>query len=141
MFELHALKQRMVNCMVSVVAGRAMAVITGIIFLVGFSGPSIAQQKSVTASQSEPRYEYDTAGMRMEGTLVERRVYGPPDYGETPAKDAKERILILKLAHAISVEPTADAQANGSVNLDPARHIQELQLFISRAKCRMSGSS
>jgi hypothetical protein len=82
----------------------------------------------------QPSYRYDTAGTTLQGTLIERKVYGPPGYGETPAQDAHETILILKLPHPISVEPAANADGNGTPNLDPAKNVREVQLFISRSQ-------
>jgi hypothetical protein len=80
----------------------------------------------------QPSYRYDTAGITLHGTLTERKVYGPPGYGETPDQDAHETILILKLPQPISVGPTADGKGNGSPNLDPAKNVREVQLFMSR---------
>ncbi len=91
--------------------------------LLTLAGAVIGQQSS---------YRYDTAGITLRGTLIERRVYGPPGYGETPTQDAHETILILRLSEPISVEPAANAEANGSPNLDSAKNIRELQLFMSR---------
>jgi hypothetical protein len=85
-------------------------------------------------SNPEAHYNYDTAGIELHGMLIERNVYGPPGYGETPAKDARERILILKLSTTISVEPTANAEANGSANLDAVKNVQEVQLFVPRSQ-------
>lgn len=113
------------------------SIFTGIVFLLisaALSSSLFAQQKVVKESEFEAKYKYDTPGIKIEGTLIERTVYGPPGYGETPAKDAKETILLLKLNHAISVEPTANATANGSVNLDPAKDVPEVQLIISRSR-------
>jgi len=75
---------------------------------------------------------YDTAGVRLEGTLTERKEYGPPGYGETPSKDVRETIFVLKLATPISVQPAANADANGSASLDPVKDVRELQLFIPK---------
>jgi|SRR5579872_3033884 hypothetical protein len=86
------------------------------------------------STEGSVRYKYDTPGTKLQGTLVKRKVYGPPGYGETPAKDAKETILILKLPHAIDVQPAANAEANRSVNLDPAMNILEVQLIPSRSR-------
>ena len=79
-------------------------------------------------------YRYDTAGITLKGTLIERRVYGPPGYGETPAEDAHETILILRLPHPVSVEPAENAEANNSPNLDPAKNVREVQLFMNQPK-------
>jgi hypothetical protein len=77
-------------------------------------------------------YRYDTAGVRLEGTLTERKEYGPPGYGETPSKDERDTILVLKLSSPISVQPTANAAASGSASLDPVKDVRELQLFIPK---------
>jgi hypothetical protein len=77
-------------------------------------------------------YRYDTAGIRLEGTLTERKEYGPPGYGETPSKDEKTTILVLKLSHPITVQPAANAEANGSTSLDPVKDVREVQLYIPK---------
>lgn len=101
---------------------RSLAAVT--LFLI-VAGAAIGQQ---------PSYRYDTAGISLHGTLTERKVYGPPGYGETPAQDSEESILILRLPHPISVEPAANAERDGSPNLDPAKNIREVQLFMSRTQ-------
>lgn len=65
---------------------------------------------------------------------MERKVYGPPGYGETPAQDAHTTILVLKLPHPISVEPVPNADASKTANLDPAKNVQEVQLFVSQSR-------
>jgi len=109
------------------------AVLVGVVIM-GNSEFSVAQQKAATGSELKTSYKYDTPGVQLKGTLAERKVYGPPGYGETPAKDARETILILKLSHGIAVEPTTNAKANGSANLDPAKNVREVQLFVSRSQ-------
>ena len=93
--------------------------------LLALAGDAIGQRSS---------YRYDTAGITLHGSLIERKVYGPPGYGETPAKDARETILILKLPQPMSVEPAANAEANGSPNLDPAKNVREVRLHMSRSQ-------
>jgi len=98
-----------------------------------FASPQVillAQHKTTEAH----RYSYDKGGVQLEGTLTERTVYGPPGFGETPAKDIRERILILKLAHPITVEPLADAKAKNSPSLDTARNVRDVQLFVGRTQ-------
>lgn len=106
---------------------------TGVAVLLAFYLGTCAAQQA-TASGTSSNYRYDTPGIRLEGTLAERKVYGPPGYGETPAKDERDTILILKLTHAISVEPTANAEANGSASLDPEKNVLEVQLFVDRSR-------
>ena len=87
-------------------------------------------------SNPEAHYHYDTAGTELRGMLLERNVYGPPGYGETPAKDAREHVLVLKLSTAIAVEPATNAGANGSPNLDPVKNVREVQLFVPRSQAQ-----
>lgn len=107
------------------------AAVVGSALFLGNPGTCAAQQKTVTGSPPKGSYKYDTPETRLEGTLVERKVYGPPGYGETPRKDAKETILVLKLSHAIAVEPAGNAEASGSPNLDAAKGVIEVQLFLN----------
>lgn len=100
----------------------------------GQSATCIAQQKTPTGEGHEANYRYDTPGIRLEGALVERKVYGPPGYGETPAKDAHTTILVLKLPHPVSVEPAVNADANRTANLDPVKHVREVQLFVGQSR-------
>jgi hypothetical protein len=100
----------------------------------GHLGTSVAKQKAENGSEHEVSYRYDTPGVRLEGTLIERKAYGPPGYGETPAQDVRTAILVLKLAHPISVEPVANADASKTANLDPAKNIREVQLFIGQSR-------
>jgi hypothetical protein len=99
-----------------------------------YVGIGVAQHNTAAGKEHEASYTYDTPGIQLEGTLIERKVYGPPGYGETPARDARSTILVLKLSHGISVEPKANAEASGNVNLDPARDVREMQLFVSRSQ-------
>lgn len=94
-----------------------------LICLFALVGAAIGQQSS---------YRYDTVGITLHGTLIQRKVYGSPGYGETPAQDAHDTILILKLPHPISVKPAANAEANGSPNLDPAKNVRDVQLHMNR---------
>lgn len=96
-----------------------------LVCILTLAGASFGQQSS---------YRYDTGGLSLHGTLIERKVYGPPGYGETPTHDAHETILILKLPQPISVEPAANAHSTGSPNLDPAKNVREVQLFLSRSQ-------
>jgi hypothetical protein len=87
------------------------------------SGPSRAETKS-------SEYICDTPGVKLEGRLSERTFYGPPGFGETPRKDAREKVLILNLAQPITVVPVTDAEAKGSASLDTLGNIRAVQLFL-----------
>lgn len=94
--------------------------------------PVTCTAQRVAPIRTTASYRYDTPGVRLEGTLTERKEYGPPGYGETPSKDERDTILVLKLSNLISVQPAANAEARGSASLDPVKDVREVQLFISR---------
>jgi hypothetical protein len=106
-----------------------ITVIVSALFLRHY-GSCVAQQKTSRGPEHEASYTYETPGVQLEGTLIERKVYGPPGYGETPAEDVRATILVLKLSHGISVEPAANAEATGSASLDTVKNVREVQLFI-----------
>lgn len=91
-----------------------------------------AQQKS--RSGTDFTYSYDTPKVKLDGVLIERKVYGPPGYGETPSKDTRTTILVLRLSHAIDVEPLPNATATETPDLDAVKSAREVQLFISPSK-------
>jgi hypothetical protein len=91
-----------------------------------------AQQKMGKGTVREPRDEYDTPGVQLEGKLEKRKVYGPPGYGETPAQDERSIIIILKLLHPITVGPVSVAAARNNPNAETFKHVHEIQLFIPR---------
>lgn|GEM_PF-2922220 len=92
-----------------------------------------AQQKT-KGPTAKAIVQYDTPEVRLEGILTERKVFGPPGYGETPAKDARTTIFILKLYQGITVEPAANADPNRTANLDPVKDTREIQLFFGASK-------
>ena len=94
-----------------------------LLYLLALSGAAIGQKSS---------YPYDTAGITLHGTLIERKVHRPRGHGETPAQGAYETILLLKLPQPISVKPADNAEANGSPNLDTAKNVREVQLYVRR---------
>jgi hypothetical protein len=113
----------------------AFAALAGSVLVLGHETYAVAaQQKQVVKPGHSTTYEYDTPGIQLEGTLIERKVFGPPGYGETPSRDARDTILILSLSNLISVAPTTNSEANGSVNLDPAKDVREVQLFVDRSQ-------
>jgi hypothetical protein len=108
----------------------ALAVVVASLF--SFAPAGVSQQRVVANDGTS--FKYDTPGIRLEGLLLERKVFGPPGYGETPAKDTRETILVLKLSHPIDVAPAADAEANNSASLDSVKDINEVQLFVDPSR-------
>ncbi|MDE1155560.1 MAG: hypothetical protein PW735_07480 [Acidobacteriaceae bacterium] len=85
----------------------------------------LAQQ---SAGVKEAIYKCDTPGIQLEGTLTLRMFYGPPGFGETPAKDAREKVYLLKLGKPATMTPIDDPKAKTCWDAFP--HVSEVQLFI-----------
>ena len=88
-----------------------------------------AQQPLAVGYAQEPSYKCDTDGVRLEGRLMTRMFYGPPGFGETPSTDLRDKVLVLKLAKPVRVEPIENAKAKNSTSLNTFNHIREIQLF------------
>jgi hypothetical protein len=88
------------------------------------------EPQSSNASVSERTFKFDTPNVKLEGTLSERVFYGPPGFGETPDKDAREKVFVLTLGQPITAVPIEDAQAKGSSSLSTQRKVRAVQLFI-----------
>jgi hypothetical protein len=98
------------------------------------SSRCFAQERAGKSQQQEPHYNCDTPGVQLEGTLTQRTFYGPPGFGETPAKDAREKVLILKLAKPITVDPVENVKANQGSCWAAFPHLKEIQLFVFPAE-------
>jgi hypothetical protein len=81
------------------------------VLFVAQAGNCVALQNTSDGKQ-ETHYKCDPNGVQLEGMLTARTFYGPPGFGETPSKDAREKALILKLSKPITVDPIADVKAN-----------------------------
>ena len=116
------------------VARCVFAVLVGAVVFMGHPEHHVrAQQQAVTGAE-EAIYKCDTPGIQLEGTLTERMFYGPPGFGETPAKDLHDKVLVLKLAKPITVEPIEDAEAKNSTNLSTFKHVRQIQLFFGGSR-------
>ncbi len=106
------------------------AVGIGSALLIAVPPRCIARQELNSTSRLSATCAFDTPGTRLEGTLTWRTFYGPPGFGETPAQDARERVLVLQLRVPITVVPVKDAEARNSPNLDVKHHVLHVQLFV-----------
>ena len=97
----------------------------------GTSGNLCSSTEHYERQQLESHYKCDTPGVQLEGLLTARTFYGPPGFGETPAKDAREKTLILKLVKPITVDPIENVEANKGSWWGDFPHLREVQLFIS----------
>ena len=66
------------------------------------------------SAQTAPLHYGDPAVVLV-GTLSVEQFYGPPGFGETPDKDAKERPFILNLESPVDVKAGKDEQAETAV--------------------------
>lgn len=113
----------------------ALALVVGAVVFMGHpENRARAQQAGV----KEAIYKCDTPGIQLEGTLIGRMFYGPPGFGETPAKDVRDKVLVLKLVKPITVRPIEDAEAKNSPNLSTVKHVRQIQLFFLSSRTSMT---
>jgi len=100
----------------------------GLAFANGITFASKPQSSNTKAP--ERIFKFDTPNVKLEGTLSERVFYGPPGFGETPDKDAREKVFVLTLEQPITAVPIEDAETKGSSSLSIHRNVRAVQLFI-----------
>jgi len=87
--------------------------------------------QQASAQPQEPRLRCHQRGIRLEGTLVRQWFYGPPGFGETPKRDARDEVFVLKLTHSITVvappNPTKDETCE-----DELEHVSKVQVWALR---------
>lgn len=71
-------------------------------------------------------YSYEPAMIELNGTLTTKQIFGPPNYGETPEKDARETVYILKLDTPIAVR----RDPNSELNLESFSNIVAIQVAL-----------
>jgi hypothetical protein len=106
-----------------------LAVSLTIVFFLD-SGICFAHQNASKRAGPEPTLKCQTDGVRLEGKLVDRTIYGPPGLG----KDTRERAFLLDLMSPITVEPSEGATANSSTCSMTFRHVHQVQLFFDPSK-------
>ena len=113
-----------------------LALVVGAVVFMGHpENRACAQQQ---AGVKEAIYKCDTPGIQLEGVLTQRTFYGPPGYGETPTKDAREKVYLLKLGRPVTMTPIDDPKAKTCWDAFP--HVREVQLFIApESKMNASG--
>jgi hypothetical protein len=73
---------------------------------------------------AEP-FHYEPETVQLSGNVAVEEHYGPPNFGETPAIDKKEGVIILNLDAPIDVTPGSQSSANVS-SFNDVQHIQLL---------------
>lgn len=111
-----------------------LALVVGTIVFMGYPENHVRAQQQTGTGVDEAIYKCDTPGIQLEGTLTQRTFYGPPGFGETPAKDLHDKVLVLKLAKPITVAPIEGAEAKNSTNLSTFKHVRQIQLFFGGSR-------
>jgi hypothetical protein len=92
----------------------------------GFFGLLVlASCYSQVAPQSQA-LNFEPAVVELRGRLVETERYGPPNYGEDPATDAKIRVLVVQLQEPITVR----GDTGNTANLETMTGVREIQLLL-----------
>lgn len=83
-------------------------------------------QLQVAASIAAARrcLEYGPASVALTGTIVRRMEYGPPNYGEDPAHDAREVYWYLQLHDPICVNGKKDT----SEEMEEETNVRKVQI-------------
>lgn len=104
-----------------------------ILFSEAFSEDLILKkEKSANTKTGKNDFQYEPAVSKISGTLVEKIFYGAPNYGETPEKDEKVKVLILKTDYPINVlaQPDQDPEIADKT----VRGITEIQVYSTDKK-------
>jgi uncharacterized protein YecT (DUF1311 family) len=75
-------------------------------------------------AQSQRWLSYEPATVELEGRLVTRWKYGPPNYGEQPKTDEKVKVPILVLDYAVNVR----GKAGDLINAESVEGVKQVQL-------------
>lgn len=92
---------------------------------------------SVSAFSAEPQcFKYNNDGVVLTGKVVLKTFFGPPNYGEDPANDAKEKqaILILDSPICVDADPQGDEEAEvdqSEVTLVPMQNLN-LEQYVGK---------
>ena len=100
------------------------------LLVVGLLGVSFA---ALAGGLVSAQLQYEPATVQLSGVVVLEEHYGPPNFGETPNIDIKERVFMLKLDNPVSVK----ADPSDAVNMDSFNRVDKMQLS-TRAPREMS---
>jgi hypothetical protein len=83
-----------------------------------------------TATQAQRWLSYEPQTVELDGRLIIKSKFGPPNYGEQPKTDQKVKVPVLVLKNAVSVLPSQE----GGYNSQPVYRTTQIQLaFIDTA--------
>lgn len=97
----------------------------------------LKKAKSANTKTGKNDYQYEPAVSKISGTLTEKMFYGAPNYGETPEKDEKETVLILKLDSPVNVLAEPD-QPDSEMADHSIFGIMEIQIYTLDKKINLS---
>lgn len=97
----------------------------------------LKKAKSANTKPGKNDYQYEPAVSKISGTLTEKMFYGAPNYGETPEKDEKEMVWILKLDYPVNVIAAPD-QPDPEMGDHTIRGIKEIQIYTLDKKINLS---
>jgi len=90
----------------------------------------IAVAHIAISAQERQWLSYEPATVELEGRVVIRSKYGPPNYGENPKTDQKGKYLFLVLTKPINVRGT-EGDGHNAQSVEGAR---EIQLILTDGK-------
>ena len=64
----------------------------------------------VYVEAAAPCFHYNQDGVELSGTVILKTFFGPPNYGEDPSTDSKERQALLKLDYPLCVDASLDGE-------------------------------
>lgn len=80
--------------------------------------------------------EYEPAVVVLEGKLIIKTYFGPPNFGEDPKTDSRERSWILSLDKPIKVRAKDETDPVTGPSVD---NVRELQLVLHKPRRKMIG--
>ena len=93
--------------------------------------PSVTHERALSSPTPDAAkadwYEYEPAVVELEGTLVVKTFFGPPNYGEDPETDEKQETRILSLDKPINMRSKDE---NDPVLGPTESDVRELQLVF-----------
>jgi Domain of unknown function (DUF4431) len=96
--------------------GSAIGVVVAIAAAAFHSTPSVAADRACL--------DYEPAVVTLSGTITKHMNYGPPNYGEDPARDAKEFSWYLELDDPVCVNGKNDDSPEGEAE----KNVRKLQI-------------
>jgi hypothetical protein len=95
-----------------------------------------SQKQGAPDKEEKVWLDYWPAVVELEGNLRIKTLFGPPNFGENPETDSKERSWIMSLSRPISVRGKADSD----LGLDSVvEDVRELQLVLRKPRKDLIG--